>query len=102
MSASETQLNLFARGLTAVLAAVGEDQQSSELRLFRVPALNFEALWISHEGRDESRDQGKDMLIPLHTVGQLPQFRPIPLQDALGALREAARPLMNMDDTMGA
>ncbi len=51
MSASETQLNLFARGLTAALAAVGEDQQSSELRLFRVPALNFEALWISHEGR---------------------------------------------------
>ena len=42
------------------------------------------------------------MLIPLHTVGQLPQFRPIPLQDALSALREAARPLVNMDDTMGA
>ena len=36
------------------------------------------------------------MLIPLHTVGQLPQFRPVPLQEALGALREAARPLMNM------
>ena len=102
MSASETQLNLFARGLTAALAAVGEDQQSSELRLFRVPALNFEALWISHEDQGENRDQGKDMLIPLHTVGQLPQFRPIPLQDALGALREAARPLVNMDDTMGA
>ena len=67
-----------------------------------MPALNFEALWISHEGRDESRDQGKDVLIPLHIVGQLPQFRPIPLQDALATLREAARPLMNIDDTMGA
>jgi hypothetical protein len=98
MSASEAQLSLFARGLTAALAVAGEDEQSSELRLFRVPALNFEALWVNHEGRDE----GKDMLIPLHTVGQLPQFRPVPLQEALGALREAARPLMNMDDTMGA
>ena len=98
MSASEAQLSLLARGLTAALAAAGEDEQSSELRLFRVPPLNFEALWINHEGRDK----GKDMLIPLHTVGQLPQFRPVPLQEALGALREAARPLMNMDDTMGA
>jgi hypothetical protein len=26
----------------------------------------------------------------------------VPLQEALGALREAARPLANMDDTMGA
>ncbi|SEK84164.1 Papain-like cysteine protease AvrRpt2 [Nitrosovibrio tenuis] len=98
MSASESQLSLFTRGLAAALAAAGENEQSSELRLFRVPALNFEALWIHHEGETE----GKDMLIPLHTVGQLPQFRAVPLQDALSALREAARPLTNMDDTMGA
>jgi hypothetical protein len=30
-------------------------------------ASDIEALWISHEGRDESRDQDKDVLIPLHT-----------------------------------
>jgi hypothetical protein len=96
MSAPKGQLDLFTRGLTEVLATIGEADQQVELRVFQVPALNFEALWISYE------DEGRDLLIPLHTVGRLPQHRPVPLSEALDGLREAARPLANMDDTMGA
>jgi hypothetical protein len=96
MSAAKGQLDLFTRGLTEVLATIGEADQQAELRVFQVPALNFEALWISYE------DEGKDLLVPLHTVGRLPQHRPVRLSEALEVLREAARPLANMDDTMGA
>jgi hypothetical protein len=96
MSAAQPQLDLFTRGLNEVLAIVGEGEQQAELRVFRVPALNFEALWLSYE------DESRDVLVPLHTVGRLPQNKPVPMKEALEALREAARPLANMDDTMGA
>ena len=96
MSAAQRQLDLFSQGLTKVLEAVGEAEQEAELRVFRVPALNFEALWISYG------DEGRDLLVPLHAVGRLVQNEPVPMRDALEALREAARPLANMDDTMGA
>lgn len=96
MSAAQRQLDLFSQGLTKVLEVVGEAEQGAELRIFRVPALNFEALWISYG------DEGRDLLVPLHTVGRLVQNEPVPMRAALEALREAARPLANMDDTMGA
>ncbi len=96
MSAAQRQLDLFSQGLTKVLEVVGEAEQEAELRVFRVPALNFEALWISYG------DEGRDLLVPLHAVGRLVQNEPVPMRDALEALREAARPLANMDDTMGA
>jgi len=96
MSAAQRQLDLFSQGLTKVLEAVGEAEQEAELRVFRVPALNFEALWISYG------DEGRDLLVPLHPVGRLVQNEPVPMREALEALREAARPLANMDDTMGA
>ncbi len=96
MSAAKEQLDLFARGLTEMLATVDQNDREGELRLFRVPALNFEALWINYEGKPG------DMLVPLRTLGKLAQYKVVSMQDALGALREAARPLANMDDTMGA
>lgn len=96
MSAAKVHLDAFARGLAVALSLAKEDQ-SSELRLFRVPALNFEALWISSDN-----DTGKDVLIPLRSAGRLALYRPAALADALAVLREAARPLANMDDTMGA
>jgi hypothetical protein len=61
-----------------------------------VPALNFEALWINYE------NEPGDMVVPLRYLGKLAQYKAVPLQDALGALLEAARPLANVDDTMGA
>jgi hypothetical protein len=42
------------------------------------------------------------MLVPLRSVGKLALHSPVPLADAVAVLREAARPLVNMDDTMGA
>ncbi|PTR16469.1 papain like cysteine protease AvrRpt2 [Nitrosospira sp. Nsp2] len=96
MSAAKRRLDLFSRGLSEVLATIGKGDQEAELRVFQVPGLNFEALWISYEG------EGQDVLIPLHTVGRLAQYKPVFWNEALDALREAARPLADMDDTMGA
>jgi hypothetical protein len=95
MSASPTHLEPFARALEGAVAQAEGSEQSCELRLYRVPALNFEALWLSYEG-------GKgDQLVPLTAVGPLPTGEPVPFAEALTAVREAARPLVDMDDTMG-
>jgi hypothetical protein len=64
--------------------------------MLRIPALNFEALWLNYEG------ETKDLLVPLIPIGQLPALKGVLLDEALEALREAARPLTNMDDSMGA
>ena len=60
-----------------------------------MPALNFEALWINYEG------ETMDVLVPLRAVGRLIPYKAAPLDEALDALREAARPLVQMDDKMG-
>jgi hypothetical protein len=96
MSASKNHLEPFARGLTEALNTVEQTDQECELRLFRVPALNFEALWINYEG------ETKDLLVPLRVIGQLTLYKAVPLDEALDALREAARPLAQMDKKMGA
>lgn len=96
MSAARSHLDAFARGL-AVALTLAKEEHACELRLFRVAALNFEALWVTCDGARE-----QDMLVPLRAVGRLVPQRAVALADALAMLREAARPLANMDDTMGA
>jgi hypothetical protein len=96
MSAAKNHLEAFSRALSVALTQVKEDQ-ACELRLFRAQALNFEALWIACDG-----EGARDVLVPLRSVGRLTPHQPVPLADALAMLREAARPLANMDDTMGA
>jgi hypothetical protein len=96
MSASENYLEPFARGLAEVFATTEQSDEESELRLLRVPALNFEALWINYEG------EGADLLVPLREVGRLSPYQAVPFDEAMDALREAARPLAQMDDMMGA
>lgn len=97
MSAAKNHLEAFGRALAVALTLVKEDE-ACELRLFRVAALNFEALWV--KCGEQAKD--KDVLIALRSVGRLVPYRPLALADALVLLREAARPLANMDDTMGA
>ncbi|QYF93256.1 C39 family peptidase [Massilia sp. PAMC28688] len=96
MSAARAHLEPFARALAVALSQVKEDEVR-ELRLLRVPALNFEALWIASED-----PQVRDVLVPLRSVGRFALYQPVELADALVLLREAAKPLANMDDLMGA
>jgi hypothetical protein len=96
MSASPFHLEPFARGLSVALNLAEQSGAESELRLLRVPALNFEALWINYAGDTH------DMLVPLRAVGKLAAYQPLPMDEAFDALREAARPLAQMDDSMGA
>jgi hypothetical protein len=94
MSASKNQLEPFARGLTEALATTEQSDQEGELRLLRVPALNFEALWINYES------ETADSLVPLREVGRLRPYQAVSFDEAMDALREAARPLAQMDDDM--
>jgi hypothetical protein len=101
MSASKNHLEPFARGLEEALATVERSDQECELRLLRVPALNFEALWINYEDRNNSEGDATDTLVPLQGVGRLTPYRAVPFDEAMDALREAARTLAQMDDMMG-
>jgi hypothetical protein len=96
MSAAEAHLKPFVRALERAVPLAESSERECELRLYRVPALNFEALWLSYEGGEG------DYLIPLTAVGPLPAGESVPFTAAVQALREAARPLLEMDDTMGA
>ncbi len=96
MSAAASHLEPFSRAVEAALPLAENSARDTELRLFRVPALNFEAVWVSHEGGE------KDLLLPLTSVGSLRVGSEYGYEEALKALRDAARPLADMDDTMGA
>lgn len=96
VSKSPAHLEAFSSAVSAaerILPAERDDE--AETRLLRVPALNFEGLWVV-SGRGEA------LVVPLIGVGDLEAGRAYPLDEALAMLREAARPLADMDDTMGA
>lgn len=96
MSASAQHLEPFTQALDTAVRVSEEQEQEAELRLYRVPALNFEALWLHYE------DPGRDQIVPITGLGPIPPGVAAPFGEAVGALREAARPLTQMDDTMGA
>ncbi|MET1088190.1 MAG: papain-like cysteine protease family protein, partial [Arthrobacter sp.] len=96
MSTASAHLEPFTRALEAAIPLAENSPGETELRLFRVPALNFEAVWVSHEGGEE------DLLLPLTEVGKLSIGSEYRYEEAMKALRDAARPLADMDDTMGA
>jgi len=109
-SRAQSRLDAFGAAVTAaarLLAdrAEGTDRtdrtegkagaEAAETRILQVPALNFEALWVTGA-------KGGPVLVPLLAAGGLEPGHPHPLDEALLTLREAARPLAEMDDTMGA
>jgi hypothetical protein len=96
MSEAKSHLEPFAHALSQAVAAASGTEAEAELALLRVPALNFEGLWLKYDGK------GQDTVIPLRAVGQLQPDQPVPYDDAVKALREAARTVANMDDKMGA
>jgi hypothetical protein len=96
MSAAAAHLEPFARAFEIAVPIAEQSERDCELRLFRVPALNFEALWISHG------DYEGDQLVPLTVVGRLVPGEVYSYSEAFESLREAAAPLADMDDTMGA
>lgn len=95
MSAAKNHLEPFVRSLDVALKTVEKSKAECELRLLRIPALNFEALWINYEGAN------KDVVLPLRAAGKLEAHAPVPFNEALTVLREAAQALKEMDDTMG-
>ncbi len=96
MSAAPQHLEPFARSLQVALNLAERNPREVEIRLLRIPALNFEGVWIAGDER------GQDQVVPLRASESLPAQRALPLAEALEALRRQARVLGDMDDTMGA
>ncbi|HWZ73599.1 MAG TPA: hypothetical protein VN326_19260 [Casimicrobiaceae bacterium] len=51
----------------------------AEARLLRMPALNFEALWLHYSGTAD-----EDKIIPLRSFHDFTAFEPVPLRDGDG------------------
>ena len=95
MSGANPYLDLFTRALDAV-AQIPAGDKRFDLRLLRIPALNFEAVWLhSGEGQD-------DQLLPLRSFHGFTAMHPVSYAEAIERLREAARRVARQDDTMGA
>jgi hypothetical protein len=94
MSSAPAQLHAYSNALSQALMNVGDSE--AELRLLRVPAVNFEGLWLSYDGDAE------DVVIPMHPVADLPTYEPVMYDRVMEALRSAAEAVVDMDDTMGA
>jgi hypothetical protein len=95
-SSSSIHLDAFAAAVETAKRIIPQDgDESADTRLLRVPALNFEALWVE-------TGKGESVIVPLLAVAGLEIGQSYPLDAALETLREAARPLVDMDDTMGA
>jgi hypothetical protein len=95
MSASGPYFDLFARAL-GVVPGIQVGERRFELRLLRVPALNFEALWL-HSG-----DGAEDKVIPLRGFHGFTPMQPISYHETLERLREPAQIATRQEDTMGA
>ncbi|MDD5199094.1 MAG: papain-like cysteine protease family protein [Terrimicrobiaceae bacterium] len=95
MSATGAYLQLLPRALE-VVAALPAGQRQFELRLLRVPALNFEALWL-HSG-----DEAEDKVIPLRAFHGFAPMHAIPYREAMEKLRHAAQGVSKQDESMGA
>ncbi|MEA3187271.1 MAG: hypothetical protein QOD99_1101 [Chthoniobacter sp.] len=95
MSATSPYLQLLPRAME-VVSALPADERQFELRLLRVPALNFEALWL-HSGEGE-----EDRVIPLRNFHGFAPMHAVSYREALEKLRHAARSVRQQDDAMGA
>jgi len=95
MSATSPYLQLLPRALAAV-SGLQRGETRYNLRLLRVPALNFEALWL-HAGEGE-----EDQVIPLRAFHGFAEFHPVPYHEAIEKLRHAAQSLGRQDDAIGA
>ena len=95
MSATNPYLELFPRALGKALAIAGQDR--AEARLFRLPALNFEALWLHYSGTGD-----EDKMIPLRSFHDFTAFEPVPYAAAMRKLRTAAGGVVDQQDGMGA
>ena len=98
MSAANPYLELLPRALAAATADLQESERRFQLRLLRVPALNFEALWLHLDGGDNAEDK----IVPLRGFYGFAPMQPVSYHEALGRLREAAQQSARQDDTMGA
>ncbi|WP_169814781.1 papain-like cysteine protease family protein [Nocardia crassostreae] len=96
MSSAAAYLESVSRASNIAVPLAEGDERDCEVRLLRVPALNFEAVWLSHE------DGAGDQLVPLRAVRGLAAGETYGLAEAIDELRRAARPLVDMDDMMGA
>jgi hypothetical protein len=96
MSAARNVLEPFSRALEPLLKIAEAADIDYELRLLRVPALNFEALWLAPD------DAPQGTLVALRSVGNIQVDQVLTYDELIRDLSQAAKVLSNMDDEMGA
>ncbi len=84
---AKSQIALLATGLRVAAKLEKKGSESPELRLLKVPSLNFEALWLHHGGSAE------DVFIPVLSTN-IPTGQPIGTRDLTIALRAFAKQRM--------
>jgi hypothetical protein len=94
MAAANPYLELLPRALESV-GPITESERRFDLRLLRVPALNFEAIWL-HSGND-----AEDKVIPLRGFHGFAPMQAISFREAIDKLRQAAQTVSQQEDTMG-
>ena len=95
MAAGNPYLELLPRALDSV-GTITEGERRFDLRLLRVPALNFEAVWL-HSGND-----AEDRVIPLRGFHGFAPMQAISFREAMDKLRQAAQTVNQQEDSMGA
>jgi hypothetical protein len=94
MAAANPYLDLLPKALSSI--NVAQDDRRYQLRLLRVPALNFEAIWL-HSG-----NEAEDQVFPLRGFHDFNPMQPVSLREAVEKLRHAAQSVAQQDDSMGA
>lgn len=94
-SGAKHLIDQMMKGTEKAIATLGDSANPAEIRQLRFPAMNFEAVWLHFE------DEQSDKLIQTSNFGPLPPQQPIGFSEGMVLLREAARPLANMDDEQG-
>lgn len=93
MSDSADYSERFFKGFQKGLQLAEKQQTAADLRLLRLPAVHFEAIWIHTEV--------EEFLIPLRTVDDLVAFEIVTMSKVIESLKSAKEALGEMDELMG-
>lgn len=99
MSAAVGHLKAITDGLSAAVATASNQKAECELKLLRIPALNFEAIWLDSVG------QAADQVVPLRSfIPRLAVNQAVPWDEAMAVLKAEAAAVAaahKKDDTLG-
>lgn len=92
VAGSNAYLDLFPRGLQALLKATEQKEGEAEIRLLQIPSLYVDALWLHYD------DLGSDVLLPIRAPFGPEAFKPYSIQQFVEIMSAKAREHHDGDD----